>query len=49
MKFVGRRQKAVNHLVMKSYCCLDHSCSAPLNQRAEKLLLQVATEDLTED
>lgn len=49
MKFDGCGQKAVNHLVMKSYGSLDHSCSAPLNQWTEELLLQMATQDLTVD
>lgn len=49
MKFDGRGQKAVKHLLMERHCSLDHGGSAPLDQRAEELPSEVVTQDLTED
>lgn len=49
MEFHCRGQKAVNHPVMESDCSLDGGGGAPLNLRAERLMLQVAAEDLSED
>lgn len=39
----------MNHLVVKSYGCLNDSCSTTLNKGTEELLLQMTTQDLTED